>query len=235
MRRIATILALTAGFAVSGARAAGAGSGVDASVGVDAGVDASAGAGCAVWDATYALAGTLRISDTPMGAGDGVHAVGPGLMVLRFDDAGDGGPGRVELRSFELLEHFSLEPQSFLVSARIVTHVMARAAADESGVIASGTVEGDAIHWDTPLRGYHTDGALECTGSLCGNFGAPAPGRTELHSAPRPVKLAPFRFKASGLTFQMPFVLVSQDRSPPQKGSLALSGRAKSWVCAQPR
>jgi hypothetical protein len=201
--------------------------------GADAGT--GAGAGCVVWDATYALSGTLRISDTPMGAGDGVHAVGPGTMVLRFDDGGGAAPGHVEIRSFELLEHFALEPKSFLVSAQIITHVMARATADESGAIASGTVSGDAIQWDSPMRGYHTDGALQCTGSLCGNFGAPQPGRTPLHGAPRPVRLAPFRFKASGLTFQMPFVLVSQDKSPPQKSLLALAGRAKSWVCAQAR
>jgi hypothetical protein len=170
-----------------------------------------------------------------MGAGDGVHAVGPGTLVLRFDEEDGQKPGHVELRSFEILQHFSLEPKSFVMSAQIVTHAMAHAAADASGVIAVGTVAGDAIRWDTPMRGYHTDGTLACDGSLCGNFGAPPAGKSPIHTPPRTVQLPGLRFKESGLTFQMPPTLVSQDTSPPQKGYLALSGRAKSWVCVRLR
>jgi hypothetical protein len=190
---------------------------------------------CGAWDATYTLSGTLRITGTPMGAGDGVHPVAPGKLVLRFDDQDGQKPGHVELRSFEILQVFSLQPKSFIMSAQIATYAMARASAAPSGVVAAGTVAGDAIRWDTPMRGYHTDGTLSCDGSLCGNFGAPPQGKSPIHTAPRNVQLSPFRFKDDGWTFQMAQALVSQDTSPPQKGYLALLGRAKSWVCVRPR
>jgi hypothetical protein len=232
--------AAPAGSSVSASPAAPSATGPGAaapssSIATPASIAAGSGAGCGAWDATYTLSGTLRIAGTPMGAGDGVHAVGPGTMVLRFDDEDGQKPGHVELRSFEILQHFSLQPKSFIMSADIVTHAMARAGAGADGVVAAGTLAGDALRWDTAMRGYHTDGTLSCDGSLCGNFGAPPAGKSPLHSAPRAVQLQPFRFKGSGLTVQMPQALVSQDTSPPQKGYLALSGKAKSWVCVRAR
>jgi hypothetical protein len=48
---------------------------------------------CAAWVSDYALAARLRLDDTPFGAGDGVHDIGPGqssrpLLRARSSDAG---------------------------------------------------------------------------------------------------------------------------------------------------
>ena len=190
---------------------------------------------CAAWEATYAVSATLRITDTPMGAGDGVHRVGPGTMVLRFDDEDGAQPGHVELRSFDLVQHFAVEPSGAFFSATIVTQADARVTPDASGAAARGTVVGDLLRWAGPVLGYRTDGAIGCTGSLCGKFGAPPPGRSEIHGAPHAVQFQSLRFHASGATFQMPYALVSQDAAPRQRTFLSLEGRATSWVCLRPR
>jgi hypothetical protein len=198
---------------------------------------------CAAWDATYKITGTLRITETAMGAGDGSHPVGPGTLVLRFIADDPAQPPRVELRSFELHEHFSVEPKGAFWSATVVTDALARATPDGDGVVARGTVAPAAgtggaptLRWDGPIPTYRSDGAVNCTGSLCGNFGAPPPGRSPTRTATHAVKFEPLRFGASGLTFEMlGYSVVSQDQSPHQKTMLAVSGRAASWVCTRPR
>ncbi len=47
---------------------------------------------CEAWEVEYSLAADVQLSDTLMGAGDGVHHIGPGKVVLRFDDQ-HGHPG----------------------------------------------------------------------------------------------------------------------------------------------
>jgi hypothetical protein len=195
---------------------------------------------CAAWDATYKISATLRITDTPMGAGDGSHNVGPGSLVLRFEDEDPTQPPRVQLRAFELHEHFSVEPKGAFWSATVVTDALAQAVADGDGVIARGAVTSGppapTLQWSGPIQAYRSDGALNCTGSLCGNFGAPPPGRSPTHTAPHPVRFEALRFGSSGLTFQMVgYAVVSQDASPRQKTLLSVSGRASSWVCVRPR
>jgi hypothetical protein len=206
-----------------------------------AAAQSASGAGaCAAWDATYKISATLRITDTPMGAGDGTHRVGPGTLVLRFEDGDANQPPQVQLRGFELHEHFSVEPKSAFWSATIVTDSLTQATADGDGIVARGALATSAqaptLQWTDLVRGYRSDGSLTCTGSLCGNFGAPAAGRTATHMAPHPVKFEPLRFGASGLTFDMVgYAVVAQDASPRQKTLLLLSGRAASWVCVRPR
>ncbi|MCL2449248.1 MAG: hypothetical protein FWD17_09895, partial [Polyangiaceae bacterium] len=123
---------------------------------------------CVAWDVTYALSGMIRISDTPMAAGDGTHSVGPGELVLRFDDRGGAPGGKARATSFDLTEHFAVHPQAVLWNARLVTDAHARAAADGAGPAAVGMLVGDTLRWESPIRGYRTDGALTCDGSLCG-------------------------------------------------------------------
>lgn len=188
-----------------------------------------------MWDATYSLSGTLRITDTPMGAGDGVHQVGPGTLVLRMTPH-EGAGADVELRAFSLQERFTIEPKAVLLSATVTTQATARAMPEATGVLASGTLTADTVRWAGPMRGYRTDGWIRCDGSLCGSFGAPPQGQTDIHSATRPITLAPLRFQGSGKTLQMAgSALVSKDESPRQSTFLTFSGRAKSWVCLRRR
>jgi hypothetical protein len=190
---------------------------------------------CAVWDATYKLSATLRITDTPSGAGDGSHKVGPGTLVLRFDVSDPAQPARVELRAFELHQHFSIEPKAVFWSGKVVTDALARATPDSDGVIARGAVSGSTLQWTSQVHGYRSDGAVNCTGSLCGNFGAPPPGSSPTHTPVHDVRFEPLRFGASGLTFDMGFAVVSRAASPRQTTLLQLGGRAASWVCVRPR
>jgi hypothetical protein len=186
---------------------------------------------CAAWDVTYALSGTLRISDTPMAAGDGVHAVGPGALVLRFDDR-DGAPaGRARVLSFEIAEHFAVHPQAVLWRASVVTDASARAAGDRGVPTGLGTLEGDILRWQGPIRGYRTDGALTCDGSLCGRFGAPPQGRSPLHVASGDVHFQPLRFRSGGSSFEMPYSLVAESESPKQRTFLAIDGHEVRRAC----
>jgi hypothetical protein len=175
-----------------------------------------------------------------MGAGDGSHRVGPGTLVLRFvtDDASK--PPQVELRSFSLRERFSVEPKGGFWSATVATDALSRATPDGDGVAARGVVSsgtgGPTLSWGGPVNGYRIDGIVNCTGSLCGKFGAPPPGRSPTGTAPHGVRFEPLRFGSSGLTFEMlGYSVVSQAESPRQKTTLRLSGKAASWVCVHPR
>jgi hypothetical protein len=180
---------------------------------------------CVAWAITYSLAGTVRIMDTPMGAGDGVYPVGPGSLVLRFDDHEGSPGGRARMVSFELREQFALTPRAVLWYARLETDVAVRATPDESGVAGEGLLTDDMLRWDGPIRGYRADGALTCEGSLCGKFGAPPQGRTPLHVAPTTVLFQPLTFGREASSFQMPFTLVSESQSPRQRTFLAMAGR----------
>jgi hypothetical protein len=197
----------------------------------EAAVSARPAPACAAWDVTYALTGTLRISDTPMAAGDGVHPVGPGALIIRFEDH-DGAPsGRARVLTFELTEHFTIHPHAVLWNASVVTDASARATPDGSGATAEGTLSGDVLRWDGPVHGYRTDGALTCDGSLCGRFGAPPPGRSPLHMASGAVQFEPLRFGRGAATFEMPYTLVSQSDSPRQRTFLAMRGREAKRTC----
>jgi hypothetical protein len=192
---------------------------------------ATPSAPCAAWDVTYALSGTLRISDTPMAAGDGVHPVGPGALVIRFDDRGGAPAGRARVLSFDLTEHFSIHPQAVLWNAHVVTDAHARFASDGAGPSALGTLAGDTLRWESPVRGYRTDGALTCDGSLCGRFGAPPPGRTPLHVASGTVQFQPLRFARGASSFEMPYALVAESESPKQRTFLSMAGREVRRTC----
>jgi hypothetical protein len=186
--------------------------------------------GCTRWEVQYAIAGTLWITETQMGAGNGTFPVGPGTLVLRLDTQA----ARGMLLRFDLQEHFAIRPNAVLWNATVVTDTAARVVADGAGAAASGRWFGDGIlQWDAPLHGYRSDGSLTCDGSLCGKFGAPPQGRSELHQASSAVRWQPFRFDREGQTFQMDFALVSSSEAPRQRSYLALAGRRTGRTCIQ--
>jgi hypothetical protein len=183
---------------------------------------------CTVWEVTYSINATLRVTETLMGAGDGIHTIGPGSMVLRLDDH-----GRATLTAFELREYFAISPKALVWNATVVTDATLRATPDASGVAGGGTLANDALWWEGPIQGYRADGVLICDGSLCGKFGAPPAGRSEMHLPPAPVHFQPLRFTDGGATFQMPYSLVSHSESPRERTYLALAGREANRTCAQ--
>src|SRR5580658_7037099 len=60
---------------------------------------------CGVVDVEYAASANLKVTDTTMGAGDGVYRIGPGHIVLRFD--AHGGPSAVRMLVYEMPQHFT--------------------------------------------------------------------------------------------------------------------------------
>ena len=195
-----------------------------------AAADSEAGA-CDGWDVEYTLSGNLTLTDTPLGAGNGTHRVGPGKVVLRF--AGEG--GRVAMRSYEMPEHFVIQPKKLFWQSTLHTDAVTRAAPDSPcGSVAEGELDGRTLRWTTETSGYHTDGTLTCEGNMCGSFGAPPKGSSPLRIGPNKVALGPFQFDRDMQTFTMRSTFVSKTASPPQTAFIALSGRETRRACARP-
>lgn len=189
---------------------------------------AAAATPCVRWDVTYAIDGNLRITGTPLGAGDGIHPVGPGTLTLRLYTRSS----RAQLIAFDLRVHFAVNPSAIAWNATVVTDAAVRVTPDASGVVASGWLLDGVLRWTGPVRGYRTEGVLICDGTLCGKFGAPPPGRSNLQSPPVPVRFQALRFDGGSETFQMPYALVSESDSPPQRTYLAIAGRRTLKRCA---
>ena len=117
------------------------------------------------------------------------------------------------------------------MSATLVTETNSRAAADGNGLITEGTLTDHTLAWSSPMRAYRTDGTTTCEGSLCGKFGAPPPGISEVHMGPRTVQPAPFQFGPDMKTFSMRYVQTAQSDSPKQTTYEAIAGREVRRTC----
>ncbi len=190
---------------------------------------------CAAWDVEYTLAARLQLADTPMGAGNGVYPVGPGTAVLRFPNANGGGAppsgSVVTLRSYAMREFFRIDATAVFWKTHVITDTKTMATPDACGDIARGQLDGTNLRWTTPASGYRTDGTLNCDGSLCGSFGGPPSGTSELHIPPHSVQLGAFRFGPDMKTFTMPSTLVAKTESPKQTAYIAVSGREARRTC----
>jgi hypothetical protein len=170
-----------------------------------------------------------------MGQGDGNYVIGPGRTVLRFDDR-DGQPGgKVSMLSYEMREHFTIKSKTLLWNTTVLTEADTRGTPDACGGVADGALTGASVAWSTPIRGYRTDGTITCDGSLCGMFGAPPPGKSELHIGPGPVDFKPFAFVRDMSTFTMANTFVSKTEMPKQTAYVALSGREMKRACLPAR
>jgi hypothetical protein len=187
---------------------------------------------CSGWQIEYALSASLELSDTPLGQGDGVYAIGPGRAVLRLEDA-DGRPGgTAAMLSYEMRENFTVTSKLAVFATTIVTDAWSRASPDSSGIAACGRLGGTTLEWNTPVEGYRTDGTLNCEGMLCGKLGAPPPGRSELHIGPHPVRFEAFEFARDLKTFTMASTFVANTEVPRQTAYIALAGRETRRSCA---
>ncbi|HSQ61993.1 MAG TPA: hypothetical protein VLM85_02220 [Polyangiaceae bacterium] len=180
---------------------------------------------CATSEVEYTLAANLELSDTPLGKGDGVYAIGPGKTVLRFEGK------NVKMLSYTMHEHFTVRSKTAFWSTIVTMDANSAATPDACSVAAEGTLEGRRIHWSTPVRQYRTDGTITCSGSFCGQFGAPPPGQSPLHVGPAPQVFSDFIFAPDMKTFTMPKTPGQKTEMPKQTSAVAVSGREVRRTC----
>jgi hypothetical protein len=183
---------------------------------------------CAVTDIDYAIAGNLLVKDTQFGAANGVYPLGAGKMRVRFESGPEG--VHAKLLSYQLDNHLTIKASVAFWWTKVETRSRTLAA-DAGGVAARGELKGSDVVWSTPVAGYHSDGSIDCEGNVCGKYGAPPPGESELHEASEDVVFQPFHFAADGKTFTMGFSRVSHSDSPKQTTFVGLSGRETRRVC----
>lgn len=188
---------------------------------------------CDAWEVEYALAGNLKLTDTPLGQGDGVYPAGPGMAVLRFEDHGGQPGGRAKLVGYSMKQSVTVNASALFFSAKVVSATTTRALPDACGVDGEGTLNGTTLAWSGPMHGFRSDGTIHCDGSLCGKFGAPPSGDSALHIGPNPTLLQSFQFSPDLKTFSMPSAFVSKTDDPKQTAYLALSGRETKRSCVQ--
>lgn len=185
---------------------------------------------CRVTQVQYDVAANLQITGTTMGAGDGVYRVGPGKVRLRFDNGG--GHQTVTLVELDLRQDFTVVSQTLFWSTSVVSHVDLRAQPALQAPVAEGTLENRRLHWKGQAQNVHSDGTLTCAGSMCGKFGAPPAGVSEVHVGPTSIELKPFEFSRDMKTFTMPFALVSASEAPKQRTLVSIAGSEAGRTCA---
>jgi hypothetical protein len=186
--------------------------------------DVTPAADCKAWQIDYTLAATLTLSDTPMGAGDGEYAIGPGQMTLRFEDKGGKPGGRAQMLAYKMRDHFTVVSRALFLKTTVTTDARTRVT-PVAGVAAEGRLEGGRLDWTTKVRGYRTDGYLTCEGALCGKFGAPPAGRSELRIGPGDVQFSALQLSADLKRFTMPSTFVAKTKTPKQTAHVELRGR----------
>ena len=175
------------------------------------------------WEVEYALVGKVRISDTTMGAGDGTHDVGPGIVVLRFDDVAGEPGGRARVSRFELTMRFTVDAYVLGIGTTVLHETVTRASPNGLGFIAEGRLGSDrVIRWAGPWANVGTEGHQTCSGSMCSKFGAPPAGRSVFHIAPHPMTLNPFTLSPNKKALRMDYVVM--DKKPSHTSRLLLQG-----------
>jgi hypothetical protein len=190
---------------------------------------------CDAWEVEYVLNATVRISDTTMGAGDGVYPNGPGTAVLRFANRGGQLGGDVQLIDYRMNDNFTVISHALLWEASVKADTVSRTTPNSCGVAAEGVLRGNQLSWKGPWRGMRSDGSVICNGGLCGKFGAPPAGRSELHVPPHPVSFLPFKYATDLQTLTMDYSVVSRQSSPSQTSRIALAGREVRRTCVRVR
>jgi hypothetical protein len=185
---------------------------------------------CNAWEVEYAMTGQLRISDTAMGAGDGTHAIGPGKIVLRFDDVGGQPGGSVKLTTYEMTNKFTVDAHVFGMGTTVVNDTVTRTTGNVCGVSAEGALGGDRrVPWPSPWNGVHTDGTQSCAGSMCGKFGAPPRGQSNFHTPTHHAPFKPFAFSADMKSFHMDEAVTN--RTSRDTVNMTLDGRETRRAC----
>ncbi len=191
---------------------------------------------CDGWVVEYALApgSQLKIEDTPFGAGNGTYALGPGTLALRFRDK-DGKPllkGKVSVAAYSMHAHVPVTTNVLGMKTTVTSDTKTTVTADRCGKVASGLFKRTQLVWTTPFRHYRTDGTITCHGALCGRFGAPPEGKSEIHIPPRPVRMMALDFKGDDAKhFTSDFFMVEKTDSPRSTNYMRLVGHEVSRRC----
>jgi hypothetical protein len=187
---------------------------------------------CTHWEVEYELTGTLKISNTTFGAGDGSHMAGPGKLVLRFDDVNGQPGGNVTVVSYEMATRFTVDAKFLGIGTSVATDCLTKSTANACTAVAKGVLGDDrTIRWQGPWTGIRTDGTFNCSGT-CGRFGAPPRGKSEMHKPTHSVAFSPFVFTASRTAFFMNYAVV--DKTSNDTASLSFSGRETRRSCVCP-
>jgi hypothetical protein len=187
---------------------------------------------CNTWELEYTLSGQLRLSDTAMGAADGLHAVGPGKLVMHFDNVGGQPGGNAKLMTYELTQQFTVDAHVLGLGTTVLSNSTIRTTPNLCGVSATGALGSDHIvRWATPWNGVHADGQVNCSGSMCGRLGAPPSGPSAIHTQAHPAAFKPFEFAQDMKAFRMDYVVTAKSASPSQTTSLSLLGREARRSC----
>jgi hypothetical protein len=186
---------------------------------------------CNTWEVEYSLAAQVRLSDTAMGAGDGLHAIGPGKVILHFDNVNSQPGGNVKLMTYEMTDQFTVDAHVLGVGTTVVNDTKTRATPNVCGVSAQGTYGDRVLRWSTLWNGIHTDGHVNCNGSMCGRMGAPPTGQSDVHTPAHPAVFKPFEYAADMKTFHMDYSVTSKSTSPSQTSSITFNGREARRSC----
>lgn len=133
--------------------------------------------------------------------------------------------------TYSMREYFVINAKTLFWTTSVTTDTRTAATPNGCSIAAEGQLAARILSWRTPVRGYHTDGMLTCTGSLCGKFGAPPPGQSELHIPPAPVLFSSFELSADAKTFTMAPTQVGKTEQPKQTSFLGLAGREARRTC----
>jgi hypothetical protein len=186
---------------------------------------------CNTWEVEYSLAAQVELSETAMGAGDGVHVIGPGTLVLHFDNVNGGPGGGVKLMTYDMTDQFTVNARVAGIGTTVVNDTHTKTTPNICGVAAQGTLEGRILRWGTLWNGIHTDGKLTCSGSMCGHMGAPPAGQSEVHTAAHPAVFKSFEYAPDFKTFHMDYSVTAKSTNPSQTSKITFNGRETRRSC----
>jgi hypothetical protein len=186
---------------------------------------------CEAWDIEYALVGRIELSETPMGQGDGTYPIGPGRMVLRFEDRGGKPEGRVKMVAYDMRQAFTVVAKTLFWKTTVQNNARTLSLVNACGQ-PEGVLEATTVEWRAPIDGFRTDGTLTCDGSFCGKFGAPPPGESPLHIGPNAILFQPLQFGGDMKTFTMAKTFVARTESHKQTAHISVAGREAGRSCS---
>ncbi len=132
---------------------------------------------------------------------------------------------------FELATKFTVKTTAVGFPMRITTNGTVGLTPDKCGVIARGELDGDKVNWTEKARGYRSTGTLYCKGVLCGKFGAPPSGRSQMKRPVHPVKLRPAQLRDGVSRLSIPSFEVERQDNPSQTVYLRVEAREISRRC----
>jgi hypothetical protein len=175
------------------------------------------GGACQVWQITYDLSDSeFEISGTPLGAGDQVNTVveddqddeeiGPGTMVLYFEDMGGTPGGMAWIASYDMDSNFVVASAGATVTTDLVI------SGEPAGcALAEGTLDNGEVAWSNDeMADTHTMGTILCMGNFCMLGGLPN-GMAVPVDEVGPQAVSPFQFEDDLSAFTMDQTVIQMD------------------------